>query len=50
MQTAKTLGKWISRIVVTLVCALPAIAHAAVVILYHHVSDTAPKSTSISPA
>jgi len=50
MQTAKTLGKWISRITLAVVCALPLIAQAAVVILYHHISDTTPKSTSISPA
>lgn len=30
-----------------LVCSIP--SHAAVVLLYHHVSNTTPKSTSISP-
>lgn len=49
MHTARFIAK---RFVgaALLVILMPAVAQAAVVILYHHVSDTTPKSTSISPA
>lgn len=38
------------RVMVAIIAYLALPASAAVVILYHHVSDTTPKSTSISPA
>ncbi len=38
------------RVMVAMIAYLALPASAAVVILYHHVSDTTPKSTSISPA
>lgn len=38
------------RMMVVMIAYLALPASAAVVILYHHVSDTTPKSTSISPA
>src|SRR6187402_3043018 len=50
MQTAKTTNRLIGRIILGILLLLPAGVQAAVVILYHHISDTTPKSTSISPA
>jgi peptidoglycan/xylan/chitin deacetylase (PgdA/CDA1 family) len=50
MQTTKIMETLVGRIIVGMFFLLPAIAQAAVVILYHHVSDSTPKSTSISPA
>lgn len=50
MQTAQTLDKWIGRCALAMFFSLPVVAQAAVVILYHHVSESTPKSTSISPA
>ena len=38
------------RVVLAMIACMALPASAAVVILYHHVSDTTPKSTSISPA
>jgi biofilm PGA synthesis lipoprotein PgaB len=43
--------KSLMRLFLTLIMLTGALsAHSAVVILYHHVSDSTPKSTSISPA
>ncbi|AQT61928.1 polysaccharide deacetylase family protein [Cellvibrio sp. PSBB023] len=41
---------YLMRVMVAMIAYLALPASAAVVILYHHVSDTTPKSTSISPA
>ncbi|OZY86743.1 polysaccharide deacetylase [Cellvibrio mixtus] len=41
---------YLMRVMVAIIAYLALPASAAVVILYHHVSDTTPKSTSISPA
>lgn len=50
MKKAKLIGGLIANIFIGGSIFLAASAQAAVVILYHHVSDTTPKSTSISPA
>jgi biofilm PGA synthesis lipoprotein PgaB len=44
------MGKLLAVVIVVTGFFLVGAAQAAVVILYHHVSDTTPKSTSISPA
>src|SRR6187431_2593600 len=49
METAKMTSRVIGRNVVGILVVVAAVTQAAVVILYHHVSDTTPKSTSISP-
>lgn len=49
MQTAITMSKWLG-LIAGAIFFLPVVAQAAVVLLYHHVSNTTPKSTSISPA
>jgi biofilm PGA synthesis lipoprotein PgaB len=41
---------YLMRVMVAMIAYLALPASGAVVILYHHVSDTTPKSTSISPA
>ncbi|HEX7762143.1 MAG TPA: polysaccharide deacetylase, partial [Cellvibrio sp.] len=41
---------YLMRVVLAMIACMTLPASAAVVILYHHVSDTTPKSTSISPA
>ncbi len=50
MKKINVIGALIGRMLLAIFLLLPAGASAAVVILYHHVSDTTPKSTSISPA
>lgn len=50
MKKAKRIGSLIARAFVGASLFVAVSAQAAVVILYHHVSDTTPKSTSISPA
>lgn len=50
MKKAKSACMVIAHFFLVASVFLAASAQAAVVILYHHVSDTTPKSTSISPA
>lgn len=50
MKKAKSACMVIAHFFLAASIFLAASAQAAVVILYHHVSDTTPKSTSISPA
>ena len=46
----KAMIKWIGSVFLCACVSLAISAQAAVVILYHHVSEATPKSTSISPA
>lgn len=50
MKSMKPISAFITMVFLAASIFLAASAQAAVVILYHHVSDTTPKSTSISPA
>jgi len=50
MKKAKSARMVVAKFFLVASIFLAASAQAAVVILYHHVSDTTPKSTSISPA